>query len=411
MWAPGCNASIAFLHANERRPACQPARPPYNRRMPSPAGESRTEPSLIGQVIDGRYRITEQIGRGGMGVVYRGEHVSIKRPVAVKVLPAILAAVPEMRGRFEREAMAIGKIDHPNCVAVYDTGRIADGSLYLVMEFIEGELLGDKLHREGALSVNATIAILRHILRGLDHIHSAGVVHRDIKPENIILVEEAGDPHFAKILDFGIAKFADEDGAAHKTKTGAVFGTPVYMSPEQCRGSRQVDLRSDVYSLGLVLFAMVTGSPPFREGGSGDIIIAQVCETPPLPSSINPQITTALDAVIWRCLDKDPERRYQTMAELDAALAAVEQSLMPVRDALRPLPASAPTLLAPLGPTAAESATVVLRGAAADQPEPVLAPPRRQHTTTFSQVRGEVAPVLAPPRARWPVVAVSAVAT
>src|SRR5215467_6752743 len=161
---------------------------------------------LIGMVVDGRYRLEATLGRGGMGLVFRATHVGLRRQVAVKILHPSLAASPDVRSRFEREALAVGKIDHPNCVATYDVGRLPEGALYLAMELLEGRSLADVLEREGQLAPGRALHILAHILRGLGHIHQSGMIHRDIKPENIFLIRVGDDVDFAKILDFGIAK-------------------------------------------------------------------------------------------------------------------------------------------------------------------------------------------------------------
>src|SRR5690349_8610875 len=197
---------------------------------------------LIGLIIDGRYRLDATLGRGGMGLVYRAAHVGLRRQVAVKILHPSLAASPEVRNRFEREALAVGKIDHPNCVSVYDVGRLSDGSLYLAMELLDGKSLADVLEKEGQISPGRALHILAHILRGLGHIHQAGLIHRDIKPENIFLIRQGTDEDFAKILDFGIAKpmsgkERDLDDGVKLTQAGMAFGTPIYMAPEQALGN------------------------------------------------------------------------------------------------------------------------------------------------------------------------------
>ncbi|MBP6843904.1 MAG: serine/threonine protein kinase, partial [Kofleriaceae bacterium] len=191
-------------------------------------------------MIDGRYRLDALLGKGGMGVVYRGEHVAIRRAVAVKLLHPTLAAMPELRSRFEREAIAIGRIDHPNCVDVSDFGKLEDGSLFLVMELLDGRSLGDLMDADAPIAPHRALAILRHVLSGLGHAHAAGIVHRDVKPENVYLVPKDGDPDFAKILDFGIAKViggGEIDDGVKLTQAGVAFGTPIYMSPEQAIGN------------------------------------------------------------------------------------------------------------------------------------------------------------------------------
>src|SRR4051812_7600561 len=186
----------------------------------------------LGTVIDGRYRLDALLGKGGMGVVYRAEHVALRRTVAVKLLHPSLAAGSDLRSRFEREAIAIGRIDHPNCVSVTDFGKLADGSLFLVMEHLDGKSLGDLLDAEAPLAPARALRILRNILAGLGHAHAQGIVHRDVKPENVYLVRDAEGGESAKILDFGIAKVIGGEGGdeVKLTQAGVAFGTPIYMS-------------------------------------------------------------------------------------------------------------------------------------------------------------------------------------
>jgi serine/threonine protein kinase len=189
---------------------------------------------LLGLVVDGRYRLDATLGRGGMGLVYRAAHIGLRRQVAVKILHPSLAASPEVRNRFEREALAVGKIDHPNCVSVYDVGRLPDGALYLAMELLEGRPLADVLEQEGQVAPGRALHILAGILRGLSHIHASKLIHRDIKPENIFLIRQGQDEDFAKILDFGIAKpmeASDLNDGVKLTQAGMAFGTPIYMAP------------------------------------------------------------------------------------------------------------------------------------------------------------------------------------
>jgi serine/threonine protein kinase len=215
-----------------------------------PRRGAATDTARVGTIIDGRYRLEALIGRGGMGVVYRAAHTGLRKQVAIKVLHPSLASSSEVRTRFEREALAIGKIDHPNCVGVFDMGSMDDGSLYLVMELLDGRSLGDVLDDEGQLAPTRALHILKHILTGLAHVHQVDLVHRDIKPENVYLVAHGEDRDFAKILDFGIAKpmkSSDLDDGVKLTQAGVAFGTPIYMSPEQAIGN-PIDGRADLYS-------------------------------------------------------------------------------------------------------------------------------------------------------------------
>src|SRR6185503_7936765 len=242
----------------------QPSQPVTQGRVKR---QSADPASLVDSVIDDRYRLTTLVGRGGMGSVFLAEHVTIRRPVALKLLSPSLAGIPELARRFEREAAAIGRIDHPNCVTVLDFGKLEDGSLYLVMEYLDGRSLADAIESEGRIAARRALHIARHVLRGLGHAHQAGIVHRDVKPENVILIDHEGVPDFAKILDFGIARVMGAagmpDGEERLTQAGIAFGTPAYMSPEQAVGD-PVDPRADLYSVSVMLFEMITGRAPFH---------------------------------------------------------------------------------------------------------------------------------------------------
>jgi serine/threonine-protein kinase len=302
-------------------------------RNPRPTGGgevSTDEQALVGALVDGRYRLDAIIGRGGMGVVFRGEHVSIRRKVAVKILLSQIAGIPELRSRFEREAMAIGRIDHPNCVGVYDVGAMPDGSLYLVMEYLEGESLGDILAREHVLDPLRAMHILTHVLRGLDHIHAAGIVHRDIKLDNIILVEENGDPDFAKILDFGIAKTigAEMSDEVKLTQAGIAFGTPLYMAPEQALGN-PIDGRADLYAASVMAYELCTGRPPFYSDDKIELLSMHTTREPPpmrerMPKGARP-VPAAIEALVRRGLAKRPIDRIPSAVEY---IAQIEESLV-----------------------------------------------------------------------------------
>ena len=187
-----------------------------------------TAEDLVGQVVESRYRVEEMLGRGGMGVVYRGRHIAIDRAVAIKVLNPTLSTASEMVQRFEREARAAGKLDHPNCVPVIDFGTMPNGTLFLVMEHVSGQSLATLLGSEGSLHPKRALAITRHVLRGLGHAHSLGIVHRDIKPDNVMVVARDDEPDFARVLDFGIAQLRDAGGGERLTQAGVAVGTPIY---------------------------------------------------------------------------------------------------------------------------------------------------------------------------------------
>jgi serine/threonine-protein kinase len=265
------------------------------------------------QVLGERYEIGGVLGRGGMAEVHRGRDLRLGREVAVKVLRHDLARDPSFQVRFRREAQASASLNHPAIVAVYDTGedRTATGATpYIVMEYVEGETLRDVLRREGQLTPERAMALSADICGALDFSHRNGIVHRDVKPGNVMITPQGT----VKVMDFGIAR-AVSDSAATMTSTAAVIGTAQYLSPEQARGEG-VDARSDVYSMGCVLFELVTGAPPFTGDSPVSVAYQHVREDPRLPSSINPNIPPELDAIVLKAMSKNPANRYQSAAEM-----------------------------------------------------------------------------------------------
>src|SRR5262245_47403924 len=260
-----------------------------------------------------------------MGVVYLGHHTLLGRRAAIKVLLPELSARGDIVNRFFNEARAVTTISDPGIVQVFDFGYHTDGSAYIVMEFIDGEPLDRRLARLGRLPVAEALRMCRQIAASLAAAHAQGIIHRDLKPENIYLVPdgEVASGERSKILDFGIAKLSDDNPGKLKTNTGALMGTPIYMSPEQCRGLADLDHRSDIYSLGCVLFHLLTGHPPFEGEGMGDIIAAHIREPAPAPSSRSQDVSPSVDALVLRCLAKAPAERYQTMQELATAIGQI----------------------------------------------------------------------------------------
>ncbi|TQN40697.1 serine/threonine-protein kinase [Blastococcus colisei] len=265
------------------------------------------------QVLGERYEIGGVLGRGGMAEVHRGRDLRLGREVAVKVLRSDLARDPSFQVRFRREAQASASLNHPAIVAVYDTGedRTSTGATpYIVMEYVEGETLRDVLRREGHLSPERAMSLSADICGALDFSHRNGIVHRDVKPGNVMITPQGT----VKVMDFGIAR-AVSDSAATMTSTAAVIGTAQYLSPEQARGE-SVDARSDVYSLGCMLYELVTGAPPFTGDSPVAVAYQHVREDPKLPSSINRQIPAELDAILLKAMSKNPANRYQSAAEM-----------------------------------------------------------------------------------------------
>ncbi|WP_369257354.1 Stk1 family PASTA domain-containing Ser/Thr kinase [Geodermatophilus amargosae] len=265
------------------------------------------------QVLGERYEIGGVLGRGGMAEVHRGRDLRLGREVAVKVLRSDLARDPSFQVRFRREAQAAASLNHPSIVAVYDTGedRSPSGATpYIVMEYVEGDTLRDVLRREGVLRPEKAMTLAADICAALDFSHRNGIVHRDVKPGNVMITPQ----DTVKVMDFGIAR-AVSDSAATMTSTAAVIGTAQYLSPEQARGEA-VDARSDVYSLGCLLYELVTGAPPFTGDSPVSVAYQHVREDPRLPSSVNPAIPPELDAIVMKAMSKNPANRYQSAAEM-----------------------------------------------------------------------------------------------
>ena len=283
---------------------------------------------LLGQIFDEKYRLEARLGGGGMGTVYRATHLLIDRPVALKVLSQRFVGDETAQQRFRREARAAGRMQHPNAVSVTDFGTTADGYLYIVMELLEGHTLRDVLMREGPLDVARAVSIMLQTSAAVAAAHDAGLIHRDLKPGNIFIAQRADTVAVVKVLDFGVAKFAVEEQADDDyqtlTQVGALIGTPRYMSPEQCSGSGPVTPASDVYSLGIILYEMLSGATPFNAETPLAIVFRQVSEPPPpLPESV-PQ---KLRAIVERALAKDPMKRFANAEEFRQELLSTAEVL------------------------------------------------------------------------------------
>jgi serine/threonine-protein kinase len=265
---------------------------------------------VIGQVI-GNYVIVSELGKGGMGMVYRAEHTKITRTVALKILLPQHSADPETVQRFFTEARAASSIDHPGTVEIYDFGIHPDGRAYLVMELLTGQSLGQLL-QHGPLPPLDAGAIVGQVVSVIAAAHARGIIHRDLKPDHIVLEPSETVPggFQVKLLDFGIAKMIFEQGSGPKTQTGAMIGTPAYMSPEQCMGKSDLDHRTDLYAIGCILFHALCGRAPFTsEHGTGMLIAAHLRDAPPDPRSIDARIPPALAGIALRLLEKEPAAR------------------------------------------------------------------------------------------------------
>ncbi|MDI1434156.1 serine/threonine-protein kinase [Polyangium sorediatum] len=280
------------------------------------------EPLLVPGTIVGEYRIEGKLGEGGFGAVYRAVHPVIGKAAAIKVLSREFSANPQIVSRFVAEARAVNQIRHRNIIDIFSFGVLDDGRQYYVMELLEGLTLDAYLRQRGRIPPADVIPILVKIARALDAAHAAGIAHRDLKPENIFLVYDEDTGLFPKLLDFGIAKLlGDSTGAHHKTRTGMAMGTPLYMSPEQCRG-KNVDHRTDIYSFGIVVHELLTGRLPFEAEDTIDLLVKQTSAPAPPMSAVCQNLPAALDAPVLHMLEKDPARRPRTVGEAVEAIAA-----------------------------------------------------------------------------------------
>jgi serine/threonine protein kinase len=327
---------------------------------------------LLGQTLAGKYRIDEKLSEGGMGAVYKGTHVLMDKTVAIKVLRPSLAADEKIVARFSREARAASRISHPHAISVTDFGEDEHGIVFLVMEYLDGETLKNLIRREGPMPLGRVVEIIKQVGDALDAAHGQGVVHRDLKSDNIMLLRATG-ADYAKVLDFGIAKIKEREGDYDPglTAPDLVIGTPQYMSPEQCSQSPDIDARSDVYSLGVIIYEMLVGHVPFTGESPTAIMMKHLQQTAPSVAAERTDVPAAVASVVARALEKLPHDRYASAAELIADLTiAAGMEPVPARPNSKPL--AVPTGSGGLVNDELDEETVVRKRITTPMPKPSL---------------------------------------
>jgi serine/threonine-protein kinase len=296
-----------------------------------PAGESGVSASLqnfdnfeavdpfIGTTIDGKYEILDSVGQGGMSVVYKAMQTAMHRTVALKMLKMGLSSDPIFSQRFMREVSLLGKLNHPNIVTVFDSGMTSQGNLYLAMDLLSGSSLQEILDEKGALPLERAAPLILQVCDALNHAHKRDITHRDLKPGNVMIETTHRGEEVVKIVDFGLAKMGE--GSERLTRAGELWGSSFYMSPEQCNGGES-DARSDIYSFGILMYQMLTGKVPFRGSGFMETVSKQLNEPPPplKMTKADLEVPAMLERVMFKCLEKAPENRFQTVSDLKSAL-------------------------------------------------------------------------------------------
>jgi serine/threonine-protein kinase len=345
-------------------------------------------PTRPGDILAGKYRVEKVLGAGAMGVVVAAMHEDLRELRAIKfMLPSMLSDAEGVE-RFLREARAAVRLKSQHVAKIHDIGRLETGAPYMVMEYLEGSDLKHLLEARGALPVHEAVGYMLQVCEAIAEAHALGIVHRDLKPANLFLASGAGGAPCIKVLDFGIAKvLGSGPDAGDMTRTSALLGTPLYMSPEQMRGARSIDGRSDVWALGAILYRMLTGRTPFSGSSVTEICAAVVADQPDPPAMLRPDIPPALEAAVMQCLEKSPARRFATAAQFAAAIAPFAarvaapaapqpQRLSPALNGTAILDVSAPVPFAAAArPVAAQPAPAAMVPHPAPQPVPIAAPP------------------------------------
>lgn len=366
--------------------------------------DSGTKPAdeldlLVGSTVAGKYHIDRLIGRGGMGAVFQATHAAIGKRVALKFLRAQTTRDSDATTRFQREAKAASLAESPHIVQIFDSGRSERGLPFLVMELLTGEDLRARLRREGRLDAETTVGIAAQVLKALREAHAAGIVHRDLKPDNVFLCRRDDEPSFVKLVDFGISKLQQRTGVDTLTHEGAVLGTAFYMSPEQAQSFPDIDGRTDLFSVGAIMYEMLTGEPP-HSGPTYEAVLIAICtrDAADVREKV-PSVPPELAEVIARALRRDRTARYASASEMLAALEALNGS----RKLTAPAPAATPeryrtlvfAVVAALGGFAV-AAYLVARGSQVAAPEAASASPRTAPLTAHTQLLGSeqaIAPI------------------
>ena len=341
---------------------------------------------MIGRVLDGRYRVCRTIGRGGMGVVYEAQHLLIGRKVAIKTMAAHAFSNAAIE-RFRREARAAAAVGNSHIVDVLDMGQLDAGSLFIVLEHLDGRDLGFAVASERRLSVGRAVHIVSQLCDALSAVHAAGIVHRDLKPDNVFLISRDGESDFVKVLDFGVCKIS-ASGVERLTFSGDRVGTPQFMAPEQIEGRAEIDPRTDIFALGSILYFALTGKPPFDADNLARLAL-KICNDPaPSARQLEPAVPAELDRIIARALCKEPEQRFQSCQELKSALAGVA---IPVPNQLSPSPLEGWDTLPDVGARRGDTLSVV----------PLVDPRPRRRAIASTVVLGIVAVCSAALAGRW----------